>query len=150
MGTPQHSEQSAAEISVRSPVSVLETDDETDDDNFNANEEAADEVRGEEETDVVQLITKLKLTAVSLLSLAGAIFISRKMAAKASLWAMDNRSPNEMIANSAQMASAEAQMVPSNFKPGCVDCSKKSVKTLSVDTSQRNASKGAIRGARDL
>jgi len=89
-----------------------------------------------------QVLRFLKLSAFSLASIAGAFYVTRKLALGTSGGGADNW---DMA-----MSGVESQMLPSKFARGCVSCGLKSMKTVTSDNDQKNASKGAISGAESL
>jgi len=96
-----------------------------------------------------QVLAWLKLSAVSLVTVAGAFYLTRKMALQSAStkdWDLTER----LASGQAMMSGVEAQQIASKWSPGCVDCSLKSMKTITIDNDQKNASKGAVMGAKSL
>ena len=100
----------------------------------------------DDEAAAKRFLAWLKLSAVSLMTVAGAYYVSRKMASKAALNGAD------WLAASTQqpMSGVEAQQLPARFGRDCVSCGLKSLKTVIGDNSQKNASLGAVKGSRHL
>jgi len=98
-----------------------------------------------------QILRFLKMSAVSLVSVAAAFYLTRKFALRSSA-AKEDWDLARQLANDSdrRMAGVESQQLASKWSPGCVDCSLKSLKTVVADDGQKNASEAAVVGAEEL
>lgn len=109
------------------------------------NDDEEDDNDGEATAD--RVIALLKLSALSLMTAAGAYFVSRKAISGV---AADLTARLEAEAGG-PMSGVEAQQIPAKFSPGCVSCGLKSLKTVvEGGSTQQNASRGAVLGSKNL
>jgi len=111
---------------------------------YDGDDENDDDV---EEATADRVIRLMKLSALSLMTAAGAYVVSRKAISGV---AADLTARLE-AESGGTMSGVEAQMLPAKFSPGCVSCGLKSLKTVVEGGSvQQNASRGAIIGNKNL
>jgi len=116
------------------------SDDDDDDDD--------DSKDSEVEASAARIIAWLRMTGITLFTMAGAFYLSRKMTASMGGevdWA--DRLAGE---SGRQMSGVESQLISAKYSPGCVDCGVKSFKTVTRDNDQKHASKNAVVGSREL
>lgn len=130
----------AADDDVEGETVEAESDDEYDHDHDDGHED--DEANGEENEEDGNLIERIKSSALPWVLLgASALYFGRKW-----LLTGDGGGAEWATDSAHRMAGVESEQISANYSPGCVKGSLATLKTITRDNDQKNASKGAISG----